>query len=186
MAAHHHAIVSYPNQLVRDLQIRDRTMLKRLTLTSLLGLALLFSQGGVLLIAALCPHLRLAMPGCSSMSNQAAEIEHSQMAHHDMDQDNFSPVLATARDSNDTNVIQLQEGERPCSHCVIHAGAKSNPISVRTAETVKRSAELSVPQTVPARPPLGASDIAVLAAREHSPPGDGNRPKHVLLNTFRI
>lgn len=159
-------------------------MLKRLTITSLLGLALLFSQGGVLLIAALCPHLRLAMPGCSSMSNQAAEMDHSQMAHHDMDQDNL-PV-ATAGDSNDSNIVEVSEGERPCSHCAIHAGAKANPISARTAETVKRSAELSVPQTVSGLPPLSASDIAVLAAREHSPPGDGNRPKHLLLNTFRI
>ena len=159
-------------------------MLKRLTLTSLLGLALLFSQGGVLLIAALCPHLRLAMPGCSSMSNQAAEMDHSQMAHHDMDQDNL--LVMTARDSSDSNVVQVQEGERPCSHCAIHAASKSNPISVRTAETVKRSGELSVPQTVSALPRLAASDIGVLAAREHSPPGEGNRSKHVLLNTFRI
>lgn len=111
-------------------------------------------------------------------------MDHSQMAHHDMD--HGSLPVATSRESNDSNLVQVQEEERPCSHCAIQAGSKSNPVSVRTAETVKRSGELSVPQTVSALPRLAASDIGVLAAREHSPPGDANRPKHVLLNTFRI
>ena len=155
-------------------------MLKRLTITSLLGLALLFSQGGVLLIAALCPHLRLAVPVCGTMTGDGA-MDHSQMTHYEMDQD--SSLLATVAEDR----IAFGPGdERPCSHCAIHVRANSNTAWVRTAEVGKRSAELKVSQTVSVLPPGFNAGVAVLTPREHGPPGDASRPKHVLLNTFRI
>lgn len=146
-------------------------MLRLFPITLLLGLALLFGQGGVVLVAAVCPYLSLAAPGCD-MPEMNAEMDHSQMAHHDMNHDNpDSPAIANA-----------QEHE-PCTHCVIHSRSNSNGEFVRTTETVKRSADLDVPVRV-SLPPL--APVAVLTPREHGPPGKASRPKHVLINTFRI
>ena len=157
-------------------------MLKRLTITSLLGLALLFSQGGVLLIAALCPHLRLAVRVCS-MPNNEPEMDHSQMAHHDMDQGTL--LLSTTGDAN-ASELAPSEGARPCSHCAISASSNATVASLRTAEITKRSAALNVSQSNAVPPSLALSDVAVLTPRDHGPPGEASRPRHVLLNTFRI
>ena len=154
-------------------------MLKRLTITSLLGVALLFSQGGVLLIAALCPHLRLAVPVCGDMTGDA--VDHSQMAHHEME-----PGNSLLDGLHEANTILWQGGGRPCSHCSIHGQTKSSNASVKTAETVKRTTEISVPDTVSAFAPVITSDVAVLTAKEHGPPGEASRPKHVIFSTFRI
>jgi hypothetical protein len=143
-------------------------MLKLFPITLLLELALLFGQGGVVLVAAVCPHLSLAAPGC----DMSEMMDHSQMAHHDMNHDNPDmPAIADV----------YQQG--PCTHCVIHSRSNSNGELVRTADTVKRSADLEVPVRV-SLPPI--APVAVLTPREHGPPGLASRPKHVLINTFRI
>ena len=167
-----HAILGSPQQLnSRNDQVRDRTMLKLFPITLLLGLALLFGQGGVVLVAAVCPHLSLASSGCD-MPDMTAAMDHSQMAHHDMNHGNPDlPAIATA------------PGQEPCSHCVIHSRSNSNGELVRTTDTVKRSADLDVPVRV-SLPPV--APVAVLTPREHGPPGKASRPKHVLINTFRI
>lgn len=123
------------------------------------------------------------MPGCSSMSNQAAEMDHSQMAHHDMDQGNL--LLAPTGDANGVEVAPAQ-GAPPCSHCAIQARSNATVASLRAAESAKRSAELNVSQTSSVLPALALLDVAVPTPREHGPPGEASRPKHVLLNTFRI
>src|SRR5687767_14405067 len=83
-----HAILGSPQQLnSRNDQVRDRTMLKLFPITLLLGLALLFGQGGVVLVAAVCPHLSLASSGCD-MPEMTAAMDHSQMAHHDVNHGN--------------------------------------------------------------------------------------------------
>ena len=156
-----------------DGQVSDRTMLKRFPITLLLGLALLFSQGGVALVAALCPHLRLAAPVCD-MPEMESPVDHSQMAHHGMSHDN--PVLPAIGDA---------QGHEFCSHCVIHSRSNSNGVLVRTVDTAKGSADLEIPVGVSARPPVPLVAVAVLP-REHGPPGKASRPTHILINTFRI
>lgn len=160
-----------PTVKFEDAQVRDRTMLKLFPITLLLGVALLFGQGGVVLVAAVCPHLSLAASSCD-MPEMKAAMDHSQMAHHDMNHGNSDlPAIANA------------PGPEPCSHCVTHSRSNSNGELVRTADTVKRSADLDVPVRVSLRP---IARVAVLTPREHGPPGKASRPKHVLINTFRI
>ena len=145
--------------------------MKRLAITSLLGFALLFSQGGVVLVAALCPHLSFSAPSCD-MPTMESPVDHSQMAHHDMD--HGSPAVANA------------QGHESCSHCVIHSRPNSNGLLVRTSDTVKRSTDLELPVEVSLPPPITAVAVAVLTPRQHGPPGKASRPKHVLISTFRI
>jgi len=149
-------------------------LLKRYPITLLLGLALLFSQGGVLLVAALCPHLRLAAPICD-MPKMESPVDHSHMAHHDMSHN--GQVLPAAANA---------QAEEPCSHCVIHSRSNSNGVLVRTADTVKRWADLEIPVGVSVFSSATPVAVAVLTARQHGPPGKASRPKHVLINTFRI
>ena len=99
-------------------------------------------------------------------------MDHSEMAHHDMSHD--SPVA-----------IVIEKGQEPCSHCVIHSRSNSNGRLIRTTDTVKRSADLEVPVGVSVPPPVTLVAVAVLP-REHGPPGKASRPKHVIINTFRI
>ena len=154
-------------------------MPKRLAITSLLGLALLFSQGGVLLLAALCPHLRLTEPVCSTMASEAT-MDHSQMIHHEMDHGSLSAATVVGKS------IAFAPGEpRPCAHCIIHARTNSKTTSARTAETVKRSVELKVAQAVSILP-FVVTAVAAKTRAEHGPPGDASRPRHVLFSTFRI
>ena len=157
-------------------------MLKRFPITLLLGLALLFSQGGVLLIAALCPHPRSPTSTCE-MPKMELAMDHSQMGHHDMGHD--SSVLVA--DSNSLNGnIAIGQGERSCSHCVIHSPSDPKLKLVRAVDSVKRSSHLDTPHKVMIPSRILPVNVAVLIPRDHGPPGKADRPKHVLINTFRI
>ena len=159
-------------------------MLKRLPITLLVGSALLFSQGGVLLIAALCPHLRFTAPSCDTPKVQSSAMNHSQMDHHATD-NHGSPTQASSADSIDVDGV-IGHGERTCSHCIIHARSTSNVVLVRTADIGKQSPDLERPLSVSVDPPIAATTAAAVIPRDHGPPGKDNRPKHLLINTFRI
>ena len=163
--------------------VRDRKMLKRFPITLLLGFALLFSQVGVLFIAALCPHLRFTAPICDMPKVQSA-MDHSQMDHHATDNDHL-PAQAAHAESNDVEGV-IGHSEQTCSHCVIHSRSTANVVSVRTADIGKQSPDLEVPRSVSVAPPLALTTVAALTPRDHGPPGKASRPKHILINTFRI
>ena len=156
-------------------------MLKRFPITLLLGFALLFSQGGVLLVSALCPHLRFSMPTCDAPKTQPG-MDHSQMAHHDMGHD--SAGVATASNSYEVNTAIGKQ--QSCSHCVIHSPSNSNLKVVRIADTVKRSADVDTSHSVVILPRIVPAGVAVLTPRDNGPPGKASRPKHLLINTFLI
>ena len=158
-------------------------MLKRFPITLLLGFALLFSQGGVLLIAALCPHLKFTAPICDMPKMQLA-MDHSQMGHHAGDT-NDAPTQASNFDSNDVDGV-IGHREQTCSHCIIHARSTSNVVFVRTADIGKQSPDLDLPLSVSLQIPIAGTTTAALMPRDHGPPGKASRPKHVLINTFRI
>ena len=158
-------------------------MLKRFPITLLLGCALLFSQGGVLLVAALCPHLRFTAPICG-MPNMQPAMDHSQMDHHATENHDAPAQPSNAHSNDDEGVIG--HSEQTCSHCVIHSRSTANVVSVRTSDTGKRSPDLEVPRSASVAPPIAATTVAALTPRDHGPPGKASRPKHVLINTFRI
>ena len=158
-------------------------MLKRFPITLLLGFALLFSQGGVLLIAALCPHLKFTAPICNMPKMQSA-MDHSQMDHHDA-VTHDAPAQPYNVDSNDVDGV-IGQREQTCSHCIIHARSTSNVVLVRTADIGRQSPDLELPLSVSLQIPTAATTVAAVILRDHGPPGKASRPKHVLINTFRI
>lgn len=157
-------------------------MVKRFSITLLLGLALLISQGGVLLVSALCPHLRLSVPTCEPPKMKEG-MDHSQMAHHDMAHD--SSGRAAPSNAYEVNTA-VGEREQSCSHCVIHSPSNSNLKLIRIAEPVKRSSDLDTSHSGVILACIVPVGVAELTPRDNGPPGKASRPKHLLINTFRI
>ncbi|MGI8735008.1 MAG: hypothetical protein ACR2LM_17105 [Pyrinomonadaceae bacterium] len=155
------------------------TMHKRFLVTTLLGIALLFSQGGNFLVGALCPHLRSAAASCD-MQVSETEMSHEEMGHVGMDSMENEPAA-----KHDNEADALGQPTKPCSHCAVHSRSSSNAISLRETDTPKRSADLSIPLTVSTIVPVSTSSAAVLTSRAHGPPGE-LRPRHILINIFRI
>lgn len=141
-------------------------MVRRFAIIVLLGAALLFSQGSSVFLAALCPHLGTSRPVCDMSAAQTA-MDHSQSTHHDSSE-------------------AIRHGDEPCPHCVIHSRSDSSPVMVRSADGVKRSADFDIPDSVTVGTPVTPVSIALLTPRDHGPPGRAGRPRHILINTFRI
>ncbi|MBA3255124.1 MAG: hypothetical protein H0T64_00550 [Pyrinomonadaceae bacterium] len=153
-------------------------MHKRFLATTILGIALLFSQGGNFLVGALCPHLRSAAASCD-MQVSETEMSHEEMGHAGMDSMDNEP----SAQPNDA-AAALGQPTKPCSHCAVHSRSSSNAISLRETDT-KRSAELGIPLTVSTIVPVATPGAPVLSSRAHGPPGL-LRPRHILINIFRI
>ena len=138
-------------------------MVRRFAIIVFVGAALLFSQGSSVVLAGLCPHLTVSKHVCD-MSEPQTAMGHSQMAHHDSSE-------------------AIGRGDEVCQHCAIHSGSDSSPVTVRSADGVKRSADFSIPDSVAVVTPIRPVSIALLTPRDNGPPG---RPRHILINTFRI
>lgn len=154
-------------------------MHKRFLVNTVLGIALLFSQGGNLLVAALCPHLQSGMASCETQLADPA-MSHKDMGHAghlEMEQEPSSQGVA--------DVTALGQPISPCSHCAVHSRTNPNPDSLRETEVPKRSVELNIPLQVSRVAPVAAAPVDVLTSRAHGPPGDPI-PRHILINIFRI
>ena len=151
-------------------------MYKRFLVTTVLAAALLFSQGGNFLIAALCPHLRSGMASCETKLNEPT-ISHEDMGHMGMEHE------AAATPASDA--VALGQPNGPCSHCAVHSRTTPNTASLRETEAAKRSGDLNVPLAVSRHILVPTSASPVLTSRAHGPPGEAI-PRHLLLNVFRI
>ena len=153
-------------------------MHKRFIATTVLATALLFSQGGSFLIAALCPHLQSGMASCET------QLSESTMSHDDMGHMGHMEMEQEPA-SQDANVATLGQPVSPCSHCAVHSRTSPNTASLRQAEAARRSADLNIPFQDSRLAPAAASPVAVLTSSAHGPPGDPT-PRHILINIFRI
>jgi len=152
-------------------------MHKRFLATTIVGIALLFSQGGTFLVAALCPHLQSEMGSCET------QLSESPMSHEDMGHVGHVEMEREPASQPDAHVASLNPLISPCSHCAVHSRTSPNTASLRQAGAAKRSVDLNV--FLPAVAPVAASPVAVLTSRAHGPPGDPT-PRHILINIFRI
>ena len=134
-------------------------MFRRFAIIVLLGAALFFSQVSSVLLAALCPHLRVSKHDC--------DLSAAQTAHHDSSE-------------------AIGNGDELCPHCVIHSRSDLSSVVVRSADGVRRAADFEIPDTVAVVTPVTPAGIALLTPRDHGPPGRAGRPRHILINTFRI
>jgi hypothetical protein len=153
-------------------------MHKRFIANTVLAVALLFSQGGTFLVAALCPHLQSGMASCEAQLS-APTMSHDEMGHMghmEMEQEPASQP--------DAYFATPGQPIGPCSHCAVHSRTSPNTASLRQAEAAKR-VDLNIPLQVSRVAPVSASPVAVLTSRAHGPPGDNTR-RHILINIFRI
>ena len=158
-------------------------MHKRFLATTVLATALLFSQGGNLLIAALCPHLRSGMASCETQLS-APTVSHDDMAHEHMGHMEMEQEQEPASQP-DADVAALGQPTGSCLHCAVHSRTHPNTASMRQAYAAKRSVDLSIPLQVSRVVPVAASPVRVLTSRAHGPPGEPP-PRYVLINIFRI
>lgn len=154
----------------------------RFVATTVLGIALLFSQGGNFLVASLCPHLRSGMSSCESQP-VAPTVSHHDMGHMEMEHETTSPPAADPH--HDFNSVALSQQHGPCSHCAVHSRTIPRTASLRETEAAKKSTQLSLPIRSFRVAPVTESGVAVLNSRAHGPPGDPTA-RYILINIFRI
>ena len=180
----------HPSNLLRSF-VTVVAMFKSFLATAFLVGSLLFSQGGNLLVAALCPHLQSGMPSCETQSSSAA-TSHEAMAHEDMGHTGHmemehetltAPDPATPNPDADVPAIDQRRG--PCSHCEVHSTRTPISASLRETAAAKRSAHLTIPLPIFRVAPVKVAPVAVLTSRAHGPPGNPT-PSHILINIFRI
>lgn len=157
-------------------------MHKRFVITTILGIALLFSQGGNFLVAALCPHLQSGMVSCETRMADPA-MSHEDMGHMGMEHE-MAPD--TYRDSDPhLNSTSIGKQHGACSHCAVHSGTTPRAASLRETETAKRTFDLSIPLQFSGVAPVTGRAVAVLSSRAHGPPGEPPA-RYILINIFRI
>ena len=161
------------------------TMPNRFLVTTVLAAALLFSQGGHLLVAALCPHLQTGMASCNTQP-AAGSMSHEDMGHmghmgHDGDME-MQPEPASHSNSETPSLGQPND---QCSHCAVHSRTTPNTASLRETEAPKRSVDFDIPIDMSGAAPVAVSPMAVLTSRAHGPPGSAI-PRHILISSFRI
>ncbi|MGH9882413.1 MAG: hypothetical protein ACRD6N_13330 [Pyrinomonadaceae bacterium] len=159
-------------------------MHKRFLAIIVLAAALLFSQGGSFLIAALCPHLQSGMASCETQLS-ASTMSHEDMAHEHLGHRGPMEMEHEPVSNSDPSAIALGQPMGPCSHCAVHSRTTPNIASLRETEVAKRSADLSIPLHFSRIIPVVVSPVAVLTSRAHGPPGEST-PRHILINIFRI
>ncbi len=151
---------------------------------TILVVALLFSQGGNLIVAAFCPHLQSGMASCETTSSESASV-HEGMAHEGMDHVGHMEMQHEPAPPTNPDAITAGQSTEQCSHCVVHSRKVPNATSLRATQSAKRSAELSIPFHSLTIGPVTVALVPVLTSRAHGPPGDPP-PRHILINVFRI
>ena len=131
-----------------------------------------------MLVAALCPHLRAGMASCETPSAKAS------MSHEDMGHGGHMEMESEQATQPDSNTSSLGQPIDACSHCAVHSRTP-NAVSLRETEAAKRSIDFNIPLIVSGVAPAIVSPVAVLTSRAHGPPGEA-RPRHILINIFRI
>ena len=158
-------------------------MHKRLAAITVLGVALLFSQGANVLVAALCPHLRSPAEPCITQAPKM-DSDHEHMDHTEMDSSEGESVSAEPSTFGEAP-DGVGQPVGACPHCAMHSRSSSNPSSFREIETAKRTSELHIPLLVEPIVFEQESAAPIISSRAHGPPGS-ELPRHVLINVFRI
>jgi hypothetical protein len=153
-------------------------MHKRFLATTVVALALIFSQGGSFLVAALCPHFTSKAVSCET-SGAPAKMEHHDMDHMQMDSSEQEPSLYGV-----SIAASVGEPMGTCNHCAMHSGRNSTA-SLHEWSMAQRSGDPAISFSVATPAPVSTPPKAVLAFRAHGPPGN-EISRHILINVFRI
>lgn len=140
----------------------------RFVATAIIALAVLFSQGGGSVLAAICPHLRsLTNNKCHEM--QAPEVTDS---HHEPERAEGAAFKTTGSSA-------------ACNHCAVHSRTKRDDSTLQPANASQRASDLtiSIPESMAF--PSSLSKTIAWVAKAHGPPR-ASGPLHLLNNVFRI
>src|SRR6266576_3129543 len=142
-------------------------MHKRFFVITLVGVALLFSQGGSFLIAALCPHLRSGQVSCNrhSAGSTMSDMAGDEMGHMAMDS------MEESASNPDPNAVALGVPIGLCSHCAMHSRTVPPAVSLRETEASKRSGTFVIPNAVLQVISVEMPCLAIFSSRAHGPPG---------------
>lgn len=160
-------------------------MHKQFFATTILAVALVFSQGGSFLVAALCPHLRSGVKSCNPHVVEPAISHHDAMSHHDMGHMQMDSAGHEPASNLNLGEAALDRPMELCAHCAVHSRTTSNAISFRDSEAAKRAGNLTGAITVWKVIQVATSAVAALNSSAHGPPGE-HTPRHILINIFRI
>lgn len=142
-------------------------MKRRFVAALIVALAVLFGQGGGLVLAAICPHLRAEQPDNSCHAESQAVATHHQPA---------KPAgSAFATEGTDVR----------CNHCAVHSRNKREESALQKAYTPQRGDDHKSALPIFTVEPAPLLKASVWGAKTESPPGS-TAPLHVLLNVFRI
>lgn len=153
-------------------------MHKGFVAATVLGVALLFGQGGNFLVATLCPHLRLSLASCES------QLAVPSMSHEEMDHKQTHPTESKPAEQDPDGIV-LSQPSGESTHCAVHSRKTSDFVSLRNAEAAKRSGDLAVPLVFSSVVPVAVTPVALLGSRAHGPPGEQSS-RYILINIFRI
>jgi hypothetical protein len=144
-------------------------MNRRLVATSIIALAVLFSQGGGSALAAICPHLRSLTlnNSCHEMQMQEVADNHDERARAD----------GEAFETNDTTA--------PCNHCAVHSRTRRDDSTLQPPNASQRASDLTIPIAPSVAGPPSLLRTNAWVANAHGPPRDSG-PLHLLNNVFRI
>ena len=157
-------------------------MHQRFFAITVLGIALLFSQGGNFLVASLCPHLTSGMSSCESQT-KTPTMSHHDMGHMEMKHE--TTAAPSANPYRDLTSVALGPQHGPCSHCAVHSRTFPRTGSLRETEAPKKSTSLSLPIHSSRVASVTERTVAVLSSRAHGPPGQPPA-RYILINIFRI
>ena len=152
--------------------------------TTVLATALLLSQGGSFLVAALCPHLQSGMASCETQAS-ASTGGHEGMSHEDMGRMDHAEMEHEHASQPNHDALAPGQPIGPCPHCAVHSRNNRNTASLNETEAAKRAADLHIPLDFSRIAPVSFAAVPVLTSRAHGPPGDPTR-RHILINIFRI
>ena len=144
-------------------------MKRRFVAALIVALAVLFSQGGGLVLAAICPHLRTeqrADNACHTKSHDDVVVEHHQS------------------DEAEGDAFQTDEADVRCNHCIVHSRNKREESALQQNNSSQRANDPKVSTSfLPAGPSL--LETVAPVAKAHGPPG-APAPLYLLVNVFRI
>jgi hypothetical protein len=155
-------------------------------------LALLVSNWGSVVAAALCPHAGMSQAiemaedhSCCRAKLEKAE-EHHQGAHQESAHGaKAKQTSAIHLHSSNGNNTALDQPAGACTHCVGQDELPFTHTSVRELTLQKRDAGKMVKQAVVLSAPPIAVSLSHLNPKQHAPPGL-SVSKHLLLSVFLI
>jgi hypothetical protein len=158
-------------------------MNRRFVAALIVALAVLFGQGGGLVLAAICPHLRSEeQPDNSCHSKSRGDVagvagvaEVAEVAKH-----HHQPAEAEPGDA-----FATEEHDVRCNHCVVHSRSKREESALQQPNTSQRAEDHKVAVPLLKLQPPSSLRSSAWQARAQGPPGPA-APLHVLLNVFRI